>query len=235
MRVPYALLAWFAIVSLSPPPARACGNAMSRSEGEAIYVQYADAAEDEGFHTRTLVLMNRLPLAKVEIGRFPLYDRALRLSALAIVRTEGRIDREGKPADPERAKELLAWAEKTLTAWAAAAPDDPKRKVDLAELQIALGRESEARDALIELEKKGLVASFRGHAALARLRRAEGDRGAEVLRGPLGALSSAAAELSLSRCKRMTKHAPLCTGVDEARAKERPVALPPMEISLGVP
>jgi hypothetical protein len=226
----HALLACSAALSLTPPPARACGNALSRSEGEAIYVQYAEASEDEGFHTRTLMFMHRLPIAQLELGRSPLYDRALRLSALAVVRTGGRIDREGKPADAERAKELLGWAEKILTAWAAASPDDPKRKIDLAELQVALERREAASATLVDLEKRGLVASFRGHAALARLRRAAGEGAPPFVGGPLGALQAASAELSLARCTRMTKHAPLCSGQDDARAKEKPVAFPPMEL-----
>jgi hypothetical protein len=236
MRVLHVLLAASAFCFLTPPPARACGNAMSRSEGEAIYVQYAEAAEDEGYHTRTLMFMQRLPIASLELGRSALYDRALRLSALAIVRTGGRIDREGRPADPERAKELLAWAERTLSGWAAAAPDDPQRKIDLAELQLARGRREEARALLVELEARGLVASFRGHAALAQLRGSAGEGAPSVVAGALGALQAASAELSLARCKRMTKHSPLCLGLDETRANEKPVAYPPLEIpslSLG--
>ncbi|MBX3188341.1 MAG: hypothetical protein KF819_15085 [Labilithrix sp.] len=105
----------------------------------------------------------------------PLARRALRIYALAIVRSEGK---EGK-TDSASGWTPWAnheWALETLRELDAAKPNTPTVQADLAEAQIALSRtRGDGVRALEDLDRRDLLGSSHAYRALARARKVAGD------------------------------------------------------------
>lgn len=104
----------------------------------------------------------------------PLGRRAVRLYALAIVRSEGKIDAGAGWA----AWGNYEWALSTLQDLESSTPNNPARQAELAEAQIALPRSRAEGVRVIEnLDGRDLLGSPYAYLALARARQAEGDDG----------------------------------------------------------
>jgi hypothetical protein len=112
--------------------------------------------------------------------------RAARILALVSVRSGGGwLDGNGNLVTPDEQEVRganLKWAIKQLRLRAAANPGSPPAKADLGEaLAASPSDRPEARKLLESLAKKRLLSSGYGYAALAKLRRADGDeKGAEA-------------------------------------------------------
>jgi hypothetical protein len=104
----------------------------------------------------------------------PLQRRAVRVFALAVVRSEGRIDIGAGWA----AWGNLEWALETLRDLEASSPNNPAKLAELAEAQIALPRtRADGVRVLEDLDGRDLLGSPYAYLALARARQAEGDEG----------------------------------------------------------
>jgi len=107
----------------------------------------------------------------------PLGRRAVRLYALAIVRSEGKIDANAGWAPWGN----YEWALETLKDLEASTPNNPARQAELAEAQIALPRTRAEGVRVIEnLDGRDLLGSPYAYLALARARQAEGDDGGTI-------------------------------------------------------
>jgi hypothetical protein len=133
-------------------------------------------------------------------GDSPLETRALRVFALALVRSDGT-------ADEKRARVATkdAWTPSANLAWALQAiqeidekrPNDPTVQADLGEAMSKLPHEqSKALAILQRLAQKDLMGSPHAYAALARLRSEKGDMGG--------------AEAAVKRCEEMSKVKGVC-------------------------
>jgi hypothetical protein len=107
----------------------------------------------------------------------PLGRRAVRLYALAVVRSEGKIDAAAGWAPWGN----YEWALATLQELEASTPNNPARQAELAEAQIALARTRAEGVRMIEnLDGRDLLGSPYAYLALARARQAEGDDGGTI-------------------------------------------------------
>jgi hypothetical protein len=162
--------------------ADACGGAIFEASTHDVAVSVANAERDlgKGKHVHAVSQVSDafpgLKLYKPGTGR--LADRALRITALAMVRNEGGITAgafRGKTAE-ERA-ENLAWAAKTLTQLSEKRPNNPALETDLGEaLSKVEPSRGEAVKILSRLADKDLLATPEGYAALAQLREKAGDK-----------------------------------------------------------
>lgn len=107
----------------------------------------------------------------------PLARRALRIYAMSIVRSDGKMDAEaGWTTWANR-----EWSLETLRELDAARPNTPTVQADLAEGKLALPRtRAEGVRVLEDLDGRDLLGSPFGYLALARTRRAAGDEGGMV-------------------------------------------------------
>ncbi len=104
----------------------------------------------------------------------PLGRRAVRLYALAVVRSEGAIDASAGWAPWGN----YEWALETLKDLEASTPNNPARQAELAEAQIALPRTRRVGVQILEnLDGRDLLGSPWAYLALARARQADGDDG----------------------------------------------------------
>ena len=210
----FAVAAAAAVLSAGAPrDAAACGGALWE---ERVFVPkpsppklVAQAEKDlEGGNPRKALAKASSAygdLAKAEPGADNLKNRALRISALAVVRSKGELKVAGqKEATPQ---ERLAWAAKKLEALSAKAPDNPTVEGDLGEGLAAAGRDLDAYGHLAKLADKDLLGTAEGYSALSRLQFAAG-------------LTSKSAK-SLARCEAMAADRAVC-GL--AKAPEKKVA-----------
>jgi hypothetical protein len=110
----------------------------------------------------------------LDASAVPLALRAQRVYALAIVRTEGKLD-AGEGWAPWGNAE---WALETLRALEEKKPNNPAVEADLAEAQITLLRtRGEGVRVLEALDAKDLLGSAYAYRALARARKVAGDDG----------------------------------------------------------
>jgi hypothetical protein len=128
----------------------------------------------------------------------PLQRRAVRLYALAIVRSEGVID----AALGWTPWANYEWALESLRDLEASTPNNPVRQAELAEAQIALPRtRAEGVRTIESLDGRDLLGSAYAYLALARARQAEGDEG-----GTLAAVRRCAMMSSdRRRCEKPTR------------------------------
>lgn len=133
-------------------------------------------------------------------GQSPLETRAIRVFALALVRSDGASDEKklGIPTAGEwTAKTNLAWAAQALREIDEKRPNDPSVQADLGEaLAKTSTGEGEALELLGKLAQKDLMGSPHAYAALAKLRSAAGD--------------ASGAEAAIKRCEEMTKTPGVC-------------------------
>jgi hypothetical protein len=144
----------------------------------------------------------------VTAGQVPLDTRALRVFALAVVRTNGTLTEKslGVPSKEEWTPTAnLEWAVQSLREIDGKRPNDPTVQADLGEALSKLPRtEPEALKILQTLADKDLMGSPHAYAALAKLRTDRGD--------------SVGAEAAIKRCEEMSKTPGMCSGKPPAPA-----------------
>jgi len=188
-------------IAAAPGQATACGTAVYREiDSNAALVAQAETALSQGKHAQAAIkAVKAFPALKiVKPGTLPLADRALRILALASVRSDGGISvgtmKAGTAAD--RAANL-DWSIATLRSLSAKRANNPGYQTDLGEaLARVPAHHDEARKILGELAAKDLLTSAEGYAALAHLRAEKGD--------------APAREAAVKRCEAMTKTPKIC-------------------------
>jgi hypothetical protein len=146
-------------------------------------------------------------------GQNPLETRALRVFALAVVRSNGAVTERSAgfaTQDEWTPKANLEWAVQSLREIDAKRPNDPTVQADLGEALSKLPHgQGEALKLLGGLAQKDLMGSPHAYAALAKLRSDTGD--------------TAGAEAALKRCDEMTKTPGVCRpGVTPPAARPLP-------------
>ena len=153
----------------------------------------------------------------VTVGKNPLETRALRVFALAVVRSNGEVDE--KKAHVQSANGIpsgngLEWTPKANLEWAVQSlreidekrPNDPTVQADLGEaLSKTATGQAEALKLLQGLAQKDLMGSPHAYAALAKLRTESGD--------------TAGAEAAIKRCEEMSKTPGVCKPSAKIAAK----------------
>ncbi len=142
----------------------------------------------------------------VEAGQNPLETRALRVFALAIVRSDGAVSERstlgpsGKPSPSMQEwtpAANLGWAVQALREIDQKRPNDPTVQADLGEaLSKTPQGQAEALTILQGLAQRDLMGSPHAYAALAKLRTKQGDQ--------------AGAEAAVKRCEEMSKSPGVC-------------------------
>lgn len=199
------LLLPFGVVS-APAPAEACGTEVfSVVDHSAEGISSAERALSQGrvANAATGVFKVFPKLKTTKPGAGPLTDRALRILALAAVRSDGELNVGSGTswkmagATPEQKEGNLLFAIDTLRKLNEKRANSPSFQTDLAE---ALGKvprfKAEAYTLLTQLAKKDLVASAEGYATLARLHEAMGE--------------GAPRDAAVKRCEGMTKTPKAC-------------------------
>jgi hypothetical protein len=133
------------------------------------------AEDPRGAARLTLAAFPKMRAAK--LGHDALETRAMRVMAIALIRTEGAIDARAWPSSTadERAASYT-WAVRALRGMSVRAPTDPGVLTDLAEaLSMRADTRAEARKILELLAPRDLISGAHGWAALARARLAAGD------------------------------------------------------------
>ena len=190
----------------APAPAEACGTAFfSVVDHSAENISSAEKSLSQGrYEVAATGVFQMFPKIKsTKVGTGPLSDRALRILALATVRSNGGLT-IGKGTTwmmagvtPEQKEENLLFAIDTLRKLNEKRANSPSFQTDLAE---ALGKVSrykaESYAILTQLAKKDLVASAEGYATLAKLHEAMGE--------------SAPRDAAVKRCEGMTKTPQAC-------------------------
>ena len=135
-------------------------------------------------------------------GANPLETRALRVFALAVVRSDGTVDEKKAHVASVNGNEWtpranLEWAVQSLREIDVKRPNDPTVQADLGEaLSKTATGQAEGLKLLQGLAQKDLMGSPHAYAALAKLRTQNGD--------------SAGAEAAIKRCEEMSKTPGVC-------------------------
>lgn len=211
-------------VFAAPRDAAACGGAIfmeSRPSPKPTPVQEIARAEKALDNGQALVatqaVLGAFPKVRsATAGADGLETRALRVFALALVRSDGSADerRAGFYTKAEWARTSnLEWAVQALREIDQKRPNDPAVKADLGEALARLPHaEGEALTMLAGLDKKDLMGSPQAYAALAKLREKGGDQ--------------AGAEAAVKRCEEMSKTPGVCRPSVGAPAKPKAPSLP---------
>ncbi|MBX3202702.1 MAG: hypothetical protein KF894_31540 [Labilithrix sp.] len=147
------------------------------------------------------VLTNFPKVRAATAGANPLETRALRVFALAVVRSNGAVT-EKSAGHPSGGSEWtptanLEWAVQSIREIDAKRPNDPTVQADLGEALSKLPRgQKESMTILQGLAQKDLMGSPHAYAALARLRSEQGD--------------AAGAQAAIKRCEEMSKTPGVC-------------------------
>ncbi len=148
------------------------------------------------------VLANFPRVRVATAGANPLETRALRVFALAVVRSNGAVSEKtaGFPSQAEWTPTAnLEWAVQSIREIEAKRLNDPTVQADLGEALSKLPHgQKEALEILQKLADKDLMGSPHAYAALAKLRSDKGD--------------SAGAEAAIKRCEEMSKTPGVCKG-----------------------
>ncbi len=173
-----------ALVAVSPGDARACGTALyySRVPGgrpngphrtvpnRTLLIAQAEQDLADGKHEHAAIkVLNAFPALKiVKPGTLPLSDRALRILAIASVRSEGTT---------EHAYAGINWSVNVLRALNALHDNNPSYQSDLGEALAKHPRGREESLAILNhLADKDLITSAEAVAALARMKAEGGDK-----------------------------------------------------------
>ena len=155
-------------------------------------------------------------------GKNPLATRALRVFALAVVRSDGEIDESkarGAKATWTKAANL-EWAVQSLREIDATRPNDPAVQADLGEALSKLPHtQGEAMTVLAKLADKDLMGGPHAYVALATLRSAKGD--------------ATGAQAALKRCSEMSKAKSVCKLPSAEPATT--VAMAPAKLAMKAP
>lgn len=183
----FTVLAAFSV----PAPAFACGGAIVMRHFQApakaqppppVLVADAEKKLEEGNHVAAATAaVKAFPKVKAGLPGAGLEGRALRVTALAVARSEGAVGPGGaKTSDPKARERNLVWSATALKALDAKAEaergGDPAIKANLGE---ALARREGTRDeafrVLKDLSDRDLMGSPQAYATLARLAKERGD------------------------------------------------------------
>ncbi|MBL8609704.1 MAG: hypothetical protein JNL38_20395 [Myxococcales bacterium] len=138
-------------------------------------------------------------------GTDPLQTRGLRVLAMSIVRSDGKVAANGQWTPAAN----LEWAAQTLREIDQKRPNDPAVQADLGEALAKITRtQGEAYKLLSRLADKDLMGSPHAYAALAQLRASKGDE-----QGMAAAVK---------RCEEMTKSPAVCKVSPAAKPAEKP-------------
>lgn len=209
-------IALFPVAALAAPDAKACGMAIEMApqpNKPKTPVQNVAAAEhslDAGQNASAVkaVVASFPKVRDTEAGANPVETRALRVFAIAVVRSNGAVNERTAGADgPEWTPAAnLAWAVQSLREIDARRPNDPAVQADLGEaLSKIPGKQDEAMKLLGSLAQKDLMGSPFAYAALAKLRSDKGD--------------SAAAEAAVKKCEEMSRSPGVCKPAKPVVAK----------------
>ena len=199
-----------ATLAVAPGAARACGSMLylahrnelripARPSSSELIAQ-AEQALSEGKQVQAAATaLQAYPALKiVKVGTLPLADRALRIVALAAVRSDGGLSTgsfTSKSAADRAAN--LEWSVEVLRGLDARRANNPTYQTDLGEaLARVPAHREEAAKLLGDLADRDLLTSAEGYAALARLRAESGDQGAR--------------DALVKRCEVMTKTPAVC-------------------------
>jgi hypothetical protein len=221
---------------VSPRPGAACEHSMQiELSPRQMALSQARPLADQGYlSSASRMALGVLPKDAV-VGKEIEVDRLLGVEAIAVVRSGGRLNQDPAASPEARAPErAIEAALRTLEAIAAARPQDTLAKVDVAEALSRLpGRRDEALRVLEDLERKNVLPSAWGYAALARLRTDPAPEAPGWVAGPLAALGASPAQLSRGRCRAMTRDDAICAEVVKTEAapsvrrfEERPKRVP---------
>jgi hypothetical protein len=149
------------------------------------------------------VLANFSNVRNVTAGSNPLETRALRVFALAVVRSDGTVSEKSSGSWSQNdwtPAANIAWAVQSLREIDAKRPNDPTVQADLGEAlsKTAIGKD-EALKMLGGLAEKDLMGSPFAYAALAKIRNEKGD--------------TSGAEAAIKKCSEMTKTPGVCKPV----------------------
>jgi hypothetical protein len=179
-----AALAAFALLLLgtAAAPASACENGVQFAvDNNTPRIARAEKALNEGQFTMAAVGVLQVfsTIRSTPVSQSPLARRALRIMALASIRTEGALTagKSWRGTTPEEQRANLNWAIDTLQALNKQRPNNPSLQTDLGEaLSKSEKHREEALKLLGKLADKDLITSPHGYAALARLRALAGDK-----------------------------------------------------------
>jgi hypothetical protein len=188
-------------IAAAPGAASACGTAVYREidDNSQLVAQAEQALSDGKLNKAAAKAVQAFPALKiVKPGSVPLADRALRILALASVRSDGGLNLGGFKAKTAGERTTnLEWSVATLRGLNAKRLNNPSYQTDLGEALSKLpGGHEEAKKILGELAAKDLLTSAEGYAALARLRAESGD--------------GTARDEAVKRCAAMSKSPSVC-------------------------
>lgn len=212
-----------ALVVTSTTDAHACGMSVRMELAPQRPTPVQEIAKSEkalegGRHlaAASSILRTFPRIRTVTPGKDPLQTRALRVFALAIVRSDGTVNetkaRVRSPNGVEWTPEAnLQWAVQSLREIDQKRPNDPTVQADLGEaLSKTSGGQVEALKILQGLAQRDLMGSPQAYAALAKLRTQKGD--------------SAGAEAAIKRCEEMSKSPGVCKPAPATAPNAKPVA-----------
>ena len=216
-------VALFASAASTASDAQACGMSVRMDPTPQRPTPVQEIARSE----KALESGQNLSAAQAILGTFPkirtasaganpLETRALRVFALAIVRSDGTVDEKKARVASANGNEWtpssnLAWAVQSLREIDAKRPNDPTVQADLGEaLSKTSSGQAESLKILQGLAQKDLMGSPHAYAALAKLRTQNGD--------------SAGAEAAIKRCEEMSKTPGLCKPVTPSSPSSKPSA-----------
>jgi hypothetical protein len=179
-----AALAAFALLLLgtAAAPASACENGVQiMVDHNTPRIARAEKALNEGQFTMAAVGVLQVfsTIRSTPVTQSPLANRALRIMALAAIRTDGALTagKQWRGTTPEEQRANINWAIDTLQALNKQRPNNPSLQTDLGEaLSKSEKHREEALKLLGKLAERDLITSPHGYAALARLRALSGDK-----------------------------------------------------------
>jgi hypothetical protein len=189
------------VAAAAPGAASACGTLVYREiDSSSQLVAKAEQALSEGkLGSAATKAVQAFPALKIiKPGSVPLADRAIRIVALASVRSDGGIGPAASTtkAGPERAANL-EWSIGALRVLTAKRFGNPSYQTDLGEaLSKVPEHHAEALKILADLSDRDLLTTAEGYASLARLRAEAGD--------------ATAHDAAVKRCENMTKTPQIC-------------------------
>jgi Flp pilus assembly protein TadD len=204
--VPAAILA-------IPQDASACGMSVRmdptpQRPTPVMEIARAEKALENGQNVQAAqAVLGTFPRIRVATaGTNPLETRALRVFALAVVRSNGDVNEKkaGFASQGEwTPKANLEWAVQSIREIDAKRPNDPSVQADLGEALAKLPHgQDEALKILTALAQKDLMGSPQAYAALANLKSIKGD--------------ASGAEAAIKRCEEMSKAKGVCKSVKPA-------------------
>ena len=216
-----ALVLGAGFISTHARESLACGNEVELEvdRGTAA-VARAETTTNRGFHADALK-----QLAFMFPNGNPRNDylgqRAQLVAARAIARTGGRYGVSGTLAPEGREMSNLHEAGRFVQQLLEKRADDPGLRTDYAEVLAAIPeKQREAKRILVELERKDLMGSAFGYAALARLRSTPRKDLPSWLDAPLQTLDRAPREIDIARCERMALEDGVCAREAKPEAGE---------------